>query len=278
MTPEEGPFELARRSADEIRARTGVETHDVALVLGSGWAAAMDTLGFVTADIELSSLPGFAPPRVVGHRDLGRSVTVGSRHVLIFGGRTHLYEGASASAVVHGTRTAIMAGCRVVILTNAAGAIDPALPVGGAVLIRDHLNLTGHSPLVGPEPPSSVPSRFCDLTDAYAPRLRALARDVEPDLPEGTYAGLLGGTYETPAEVAMLGRLGADLVGMSTVLETIAARHLDVDVLGLSLVTNLAAGLAPAALSHDDVLATADASGANLADLIRGVVTHPELL
>jgi purine-nucleoside phosphorylase len=237
----------AARAAHELATLTGVARHDVAVVLGSGWGAAADELGPATAETPVAALPGFAPPAVAGHGGSVRSVPVGDRHALVFLGRTHLYEGHGVAAVAHPVRTAAAAGCRQVVLTNGCGGLDPAWAPGTVVLISDHLNLTGVSPLTGP--------RFVDLTDLYSSRLRALAREADPSLPEGVYAQLPGPHYETPAEIRMLGRLGADLVGMSTALEAIAARAEGVEVLGLSLVTNAAAGVTGTALDHGEVLA-----------------------
>jgi purine-nucleoside phosphorylase len=266
------PFALAEEAAAAIADRTGVARHDVAVVLGSGWAAAADEIGDVVADVELAELPGFPAPTVAGHRNLARSVRVGETAALVLGGRAHLYEGHSVTTVVHGVRTAVAAGCSTIILTNAAGGLNPAWPVGQPVLLSDHLNLTGTSPMVGPSPPPDKPIRFVDLTEAYSARLRDLAREVDPDLPEGVYAALLGGAFETPAEIRMLAGFGADLVGMSTALETIAARHLGAEVLGVSLVTNAAAGLSDAALDHSDVLEAAGDAGPRMVALLRGVI------
>ena len=271
-TNDEDPFGLAGRAASVLAERTSVERHDAALVLGSGWAAAADEIGDVVADVELATLPGFPAPTVAGHRNLARSVRVGKTRALILGGRAHLYEGHAVSTVVHGVRTAVEAGCSTIILTNAAGGLNPDWSVGQPVLLADHLNLTGHSPMTGPAPPEPKPARFVDLTDAYSPRLRTLAREVDPDLPEGVYAALLGGAYETPAEIRMLAGLGADLVGMSTALETIAARHLGAEVLGVSLVTNAAAGLSDSGLDHAEVLEAAEDAGPRMVALLRGVL------
>jgi purine-nucleoside phosphorylase len=194
--------------------------------------------------------------------------------VLAFLGRVHAYEGHPADVVVHGVRTAALAGCRVVVLTNAAGGIREGLSVGQPVLIADHLNLTSRSPMGGPEPPPDLGPRFVDLTEAYSARLRALARSVDPTLAEGVYAALPGPHYETPAEIRMLRLLGADLVGMSTVWETIAARHMGAEVLGLSLVTNLAAGLGGATLDHEEVLAAGKAAAERMGDLLAEVVAR----
>lgn len=266
------PYDLASAAAAVLAERTGVESHGAAVVLGSGWAAAADQIGQVVADVELAELPGFPPPGVAGHRNLARSVLVGSLPALILGGRAHLYEGHPVTTVVHGVRTAIAAGCTTIILTNAAGGLNPNWPVGQPVLLADHLNLTGHTPMAGPPPPPDKPTRFVDLTEAYSPRLRDLAREVDPDLPEGVYAALLGGAYETPAEIRMLARLGADLVGMSTALETIAARHLGAEVLAVSLVTNAAAGLSESALDHTEVLEAAGDAGPRMVAILRGVL------
>jgi purine-nucleoside phosphorylase len=194
--------------------------------------------------------------------------------VLVLAGRVHGYEGRSPAEIVHGVRTAILAGCRVVILTNAAGSLVPQWGPGTPAMLRDHINLTGRSPLSGPAPPAPFGSRFIDLSEAYSPRLRAITRSVDPDVREGVYAALNGPHYETPAEIRMLRTLGADLVGMSTALEAIAARHLGAEVLGLSLVTNLAAGVATAPLDHAEVLAAGRAAAPGLGRLLRGVIEH----
>ena len=266
------PYQLAAEAAAELALRTGVERHDVAIVLGSGWAEAADGLGDIVADVALAGLPGFPAPTVLGHRNLARSVAVGNKAVLVLGGRAHLYEGHPVTTVVHGVRTAIAAGCQTIILTNAAGGLNPAWPVGQPVLLSDQLNLTGDSPMAGPAPSGDLPIRFVDLTEAYSQRLRDLARQVDDSLPEGIYAGLLGGAFETPAEVRMIGNWGADLVGMSTVLETIAARHLGAEVLGISLVTNAAAGTSDELVDHEDVLHAAAEAGPRIVALLRGVL------
>ena len=239
------PFSDAESAAAQLASRTGRDRHDVAIVLGSGWLPAAEELCPQpdAVDLAVTELVGFPAPTVPGHAGRVRSGQLGRQHVLVWVGRVHLYEGHSPATVVHAVRTAVFAGCRTVLLTNAAGALDRAYRVGHPVLIRDHLNLTAASPLTGSRPPLTQARRFVDLTDLYSPRLRALAQHENPALTEGVYAGLPGPQYETPAEVTMLRALGADLVGMSTVLEAIAARHLGAEVLGLSLVTNLAAGL-----------------------------------
>ena len=245
----------AGSAASALRERTGRD-HDVAVVLGSGWAAAADHLGPAEVEVAMTELPGFPQPTVAGHRGTVRSVRVGDRHALVLLGRSHLYEGHGPGVVVHGVRSAIAAGCTTVVLTNAAGGVDPTLEVGTPVLISDHLNLTAQNPLAGAEP------HFVDLSDVYSTRLRSLAREVEPSLREGVYAMFLGPSYETKAEVRMARTLGADLVGMSTALEAIAARQLGAEVLGLSLVTNPAAGVVEQPIDHREVLqAGRDAAG-----------------
>ncbi|MGA9362031.1 MAG: purine-nucleoside phosphorylase, partial [Mycobacterium sp.] len=211
-----------------------------------------------------ADLPGFRPPTAVGHTGELLSVRVGEHRVLVLVGRVHAYEGHDLTHVVHPVRAACAAGARVIVLTNAAGGLRPDMAVGQAVLISDHLNMTARSPLIG--------AQFVDMTDAYAPRLRKLARDLDPELSEGVYAGLPGPHYETPAEIRMLRMLGADLVGMSTVHETIAARAAGAEVLGVSLVTNLAAGITGEPLSHTDVLAVGAASATRIGSLLAAII------
>jgi purine-nucleoside phosphorylase len=258
------PDELATRAAHAIAERTGTAEHDVAIVLGSGWAPAIGALGSPTAVLPMAELPGFSPPSAIGHRGEVMSMRIGEHRVLVLAGRVHAYEGHDLRHVVHPVRAACAAGARTVVLTNAAGGLRPDFEVGQPVLISDHLNLTARSPLVG--------AQFVDLTDAYAPRLRRLARDADPSLAEGVYAGLPGPHFETPAEIRMLRTLGADLVGMSTVHETIAARAAGAEVLGVSLVTNLAAGITDEPISHAEVLATGEASATRIGSLLADVI------
>ena len=268
------PYALADEAAAALARITGVEHHDVAVVLGSGWKPAVDRFGETVAEVPLEAVPGFAPSTVVGHGSGVRSIRCGDHHLLVFLGRTHAYEGHEPAVVAHGVRAAVRAGCRIVVLTNAAGGLRPAMAVGEAVLISDHINLTGKSPLSGPAPDGidGWGPRFTDLTDAYSPRLRALARQLDPTLTEGVYAAVPGPHYETPAEIRAYQLLGADLVGMSTVHETIAARHAGAEVLALSLVTNLAAGITGDVLDHADVLAAGQASAERMGDLLARLV------
>jgi purine-nucleoside phosphorylase len=258
------PAALAADAAVVLRARTGVETHDVALVLGSGWMPAVDALGEVTAELRTTDLPGFAPPAVAGHAGLVRSVRAGDRRLLVFLGRTHLYEGLGVRAVVHGVRTAAAAGARVVVLTNGCGGLDRSWSPGTPVLISDHINLTATSPVEG--------ASFVDLTDLYSSRLRAVCRSVEPGLAEGVYVQFPGPHYETPAEIRMVRTIGGHLVGMSTALEAIAAREAGLEVLGVSLVTNPAAGITGEPLDHGEVLEAGRSAAARMGHLLGRVV------
>ncbi len=264
-SPNTDPQRAARAAATELARRTGVARHDVAVVLGSGWAPAADGLGAPDVEIRVAELPGFTPPGAPDHPGTVRSVSVAGHHVLVLLGRTHVYEGHGEAQAVHAVRTATAAGAGTVVLTNAAGGIDPSYTVGQPVLISDHLNLTGRSPLVGPA--------FVDLTDAYDPELRATARRLDPTLVEGVYAGLPGPHFETPAEIRMLRTLGADLVGMSTVLETIAARAAGARVAGIALVSNPAAGTTGERVDHLAVLAAVHAAAARTGELLRELVT-----
>jgi purine-nucleoside phosphorylase len=253
--PAEDPAVLAATAAEHLTAALG-GPHDVAVVMGSGWAPAADAFGAAHASIPVGELPGFAAPTAVGHGGEVRSVQVGDARVLLFLGRTHLYEGRGVGPVVHGVRTAAAAGVRTVVLTNAAGGVRPEYGVGQPVLISDHINLTAVSPLVG--------ANFVDLTDLYSSRLRGLAREIDPTLTEGVYAAFPGPHYETPAEIRMCRAIGADLVGMSTALEAIAARAAGLEILGLSMVTNPAAGVTGEVLDHQEVLAAGKAAAGRL--------------
>ena len=260
------PDAVARKSAAEIRQRTGVDEHDVAIVLGSGWAPAADELGDPVAVVPIAELADFTPPAAQGHGGQLLSLRLGDRRVLAFVGRIHAYEGHDLRDVVHPVRAACAAGVGTVVLTNAAGSLREDFAVGQPVLISDHLNLTGRSPLVG--------AHFVDMVDAYSPRLRAIAREIDPGLAEGVYAGLNGPQYETPAEIRMLRTLGADLVGMSTVHETVAARAAGAQVLAVSLVTNFAAGMTGKPLSHDEVLEAGRQSATVMGSLLAGVISR----
>ena len=263
-TPRPSRFDLARQAADVLAERTDGAKHDVALVMGSGWLPAADELGVPEHELAAADLPGFSSPAVEGHGGTIRSVRLGDRRLLIFLGRTHFYEGLGVASVVHGVRTAAAAGVSTLILTNGCGGLDPTWTPGTPVLIRDHINLTGTSPVEGPN--------FVDLTDLYSSRLRTLCREVDPTLAEGVYVQFPGPHYETPAEIAMVKAIGGSLVGMSTVLEAIAAREAGMEVLGISLVTNFAAGITGEPLNHEEVLEAGRASAARMGTLLADVL------
>jgi len=264
--PAVDPRTTAHAAAARIAELTGVERHDVALVLGSGWAPAGDLLGNTLATFATTDLPGFSAAAVAGHSGTIRSVQIGDsdRRALVFGTRTHFYEGKGVRAVVHGVRTAAAAGCRVIVLTNGCGGLDTAWTPGTAVLISDHINLTGASPLEG--------ATFVDLTDLYSARLRGICHELEPGMPEGVYVQFRGPQYETPAEVRMAGIMGGTLVGMSTTLEAIAAREAGLEVLGISLVTNLAAGISATPLDHAEVIAAGREAAQRVGAMLARVV------
>ena len=264
MTTASDPDDAAREAAQKLRDLTGVERHDVALVLGSGWLPAADALGEATAEIDTTDLPGFSAAAVAGHSGKIRSIRSGDQQLLAFLSRTHYYEGKGVEAVVHPVRTAAAAGCRAIVLTNGCGGLREGWQPGQPVLISDHINLTGRSPIVG--------ANFVDLTDLYSQRLRALCREVEPGLDEGVYVQFPGPHYETPAEIGMVRAIGGDLVGMSTTLEAIAAREAGMEVLGISLVTNLAAGISGEPLDHAEVLAAGQEAAGRMGTLLTRVV------
>jgi purine-nucleoside phosphorylase len=266
------PFELARRASEELREQSSVDSYDVVIVLGSGWREGASSLGTPNSVVDTSSLTGFVAPTVAGHSAQILSITLEGRQVALVSGRVHLYEGNTASQVCHSVRTLIAAGARKVVLTNACGGIDPNKRPGTVVVIKDHINLTGTSPMEGPPPPEGFGSRFVDLTDLYSERLREVVRDTAPELSQGVYAGFRGPHYETPAEITMARTMGASLVGMSTVLEAIAARHLGAEVLGLSLVSNFAAGVSPGPLNHLEVLEAGQNAAGSLGTLLGRLV------
>lgn len=238
--------------------------HDIALVMGSGWLPAADVLGVPEYEVPLGELPGFSAPAVEGHGGTVRSVRLGDKRLLIFLGRTHYYEGKGVAAVVHGVRAAAAAGVKTLVLTNGCGGLNPAWSPGTPVLISDHINMTATSPLEG--------AHFVDLTDLYSTRLRALCKLADPSLDEGVYVQLPGPHYETPAEIGMVRAIGGDLVGMSTTLEAIAARAAGLEVLGISLVTNAAAGMTGQPLNHEEVLAAGKSAATRMGALLSDVL------
>jgi purine-nucleoside phosphorylase len=255
------PLVNAESAAAEIAKRSGVPAHDVALVMGSGWVSATDALG--TPKFECDAHEHSGKVRSYEITENGKTV-----RVLVFLGRTHLYEGKGMEPVVHGVRTAVKAGCKVVVLTNACGGINTNYKVGQPVLIRDHISLTAASPLEG--------ANFVDLTDLYSKRIRAIVKSEDGSLAEGVYVHWRGPTYETPAEILMMRGMGADLVGMSTVPEAIAAHALGAEVLGISLVTNAAAGVTGEKLNHEEVIAAGKAAADRMGKLLKNVI--PKLI
>ena len=244
-------------------------TPRVAVVLGSGLSSLAGSL--VGGDpIPYGEIDGMPVSAIEGHEGALYAGEVSGVPVAAFAGRVHMYEGHSPQVATRSVQQVVDEGCEIVILTNAAGGIDENLKVGEPCLISDHLNLTGTNPLIGPHDKRGP--RFLDLTEVYDKELRALAHTVDDDLAEGVYAGLMGPTYETPAEVRMLRTLGASLVGMSTVLEAIAARYLGARVLGISVVTNLAAGISDQPLSHDEVAEAGRKAAVRLERLLGGVI------
>jgi purine-nucleoside phosphorylase len=262
------PLTAATEAARDIANRTGVASHDVALVMGSGWVTAVDALGTPAYECDAHEITGFAAPAVEGHSGKVRSYEIknGDKTIraLVFLGRTHLYEGKGMEPVVHGVRTAVKAGCKVVILTNACGGINAKYKVGEPVLIRDHISLTAASPLSG--------ATVVDLTDLYSKRIREIVKVEDASLQEGVYVHWRGPTYETPAEILMMRTMGADLVGMSTVPEAIAAHALGAEVLGISLVSNAAAGMTGEKLNHEEVIAAGKAAASRMGELLKNVI------
>lgn len=267
MSNSSDPKALAAEAAAKIAELTGVAQHDIALTLGSGWGKSADVLGETVAVVDAAEVPGFHASGVPGHSGTLRSIRLASgKHALIIGARTHFYEGRGVRAVVHGVRTAAATGANIMVLTNGAGGVNPAYKPGHPVIISDHINLTAASPLEG--------ATFVDLTDLYSSRLRAIVREVDPSLHEGVYTQFTGPHYETPAEVRYAGIIGGDIVGMSTALEAIAAREAGMEILGLSLITNLAAGIQATPLSHAEVLEAGREAEPRLAALLSEVVAR----
>jgi purine-nucleoside phosphorylase len=255
----------AYESATTIASLSRVPKHDIAIVLGSGWVPAAEKIGSQLAEFSVSEIPHFSEPAVAGHAGKIRSVDINGKKVLIFLGRTHFYEGRGVDAVTHTVRTAAAAGCTTMILTNGCGGLNPEWSPGTPVLIKDQINFTGNSPLHG--------AHFVDLTNLYSTRLRALCHEVEPTLPEGVYVQFPGPMYETPAEITMVRNMGGTLVGMSTALEAIVARSLGMEILGISLVTNLAAGMSGEPLNHEEVLQAGNDAAARMGDLLAKIIS-----
>jgi purine-nucleoside phosphorylase len=274
IRPADQPARLAAL-VSAVRARTDLAP-EVAIVLGSGLGGLADQLDLPVA-IPFSELPGWPAATAPGHAGLLLLGHLGGRPVVMLQGRFHLYEGNDPGLVVQPVLLFKALGARVVVLTNAAGGLDPTFGPGTLMVMRDHINLTGKNPLIGPNA-GGLGERFPDLTEAWSPRLRERlhAAGVAEGVPlaEGVYVGLVGPNYETPAEVRMLAGLGGHAVGMSTVLECIAARWVGLEVCGVSLVTNAGAGYTGEPLTHEEVLAAGAEAGPRLAKVIRRFVTE----
>lgn len=263
--PDADPSAIAAEAAADIARLTGVEKHDIALTLGSGWGKAAELIGETVATIPATEVTGFSKPALEGHVGTLRSIrTPGGKNVLVIGARTHYYEGHGVRRTVHSVRTAAATGAAIMVLTNGAGGIRETWKPGQPVLISDHLNLTADSPLEG--------ATFVDLTDLYSKRLREIARSIDPSLDEGVYTQFRGPHYETPAEVQMAKAIGGHIVGMSTALEAIAAREAGMEILGFSLITNLAAGIQRTPLSHGEVIEAGKAAEPVISALLARVV------
>jgi purine-nucleoside phosphorylase len=262
-------------ATEAVRRALGDRRPKVAIVLGSGLGGLADRVGDPLR-IPYGDIPGFHVPTVIGHKGELVAGSLGGVPVIMQSGRFHMYEGHPAHVSALPTRVFASLGADTLIVTNAAGGIRRAFGAGTLMAISDHLNLTGRNPLEGEVLPGET--RFPDMTVAYDAELRRLAHRVALDqgteLAEGIYAGLLGPTYETPAEIRMLERLGADAVGMSTVPETIVARARGMRVLGISTITNPAAGITHELMSHADVMQVADQVAGKLARLVEGVVAE----
>jgi purine-nucleoside phosphorylase len=261
-------------AAEYLRDKAGGEL-DCAIVLGSGFGAVLrDRIDGTT--VPYKKIEGMPLPGVVGHAGEAHVGTLRGRRAVAFSGRFHLYEGRPTDEVIYPVMVAAHAGAKTFVLTNAAGGVNPQYRAGDLMLLGDHLNLTGTSPLIGAELLPGQEARFVDMVDAYAPHLRELARNLAAQcsitLHEGVYAGLAGPAYETPAEARYLRTIGADAVGMSTVLEAIAARALGRDVVGFSLITNVHGTGAPT--SHEEVLEAAVRSAGDVARLVEGIVAE----
>jgi purine-nucleoside phosphorylase len=265
-------FERVEEAAAAVRSRCG-SPPETAIVLGSGLGDFADTLRDSVAT-PCETLPHWPASKVVGHA--GRLVvgTVAGRRVAVLAGRVHFYEGHDLSTVVFATRVMGRLGVKQIILTNAAGGINTGFAQGALMIIDDHINLLGN-PLIGANEERFGP-RFPDMTEVYARRLRAVADEAARargvPVTHGVYVGLAGPSYETPAEIRFLRTIGADAVGMSTVPEAIAARHMGLEVLGISCITNMAAGVLPQPLVHDEVIETARRVRGSFISLIEGII------
>ncbi|WP_218909123.1 purine-nucleoside phosphorylase [Nocardiopsis sinuspersici] len=256
--------ELASSAAQELLSRAGADSFDALVVLGSGWAGAVDTLGSYDIEFDVTELPGFHAPAARGHSPKVRSMWVGDKRVAVFMGRVHLYEGYGPMEVTHAVRTGVAAGATTAVLTGSAGSLRTDFAPGQPVVIRDHINLTARSPLTGPS--------FVDLTEAYGSRLRQVVHEVDVSLAEGVYVSTVGPQMQTPSELKMLRQAGADLVGRSIALETIAAAEMDAEVLGLAIISNDAVGAVFAPFEAERALEVVTQRARRLGELLNRVL------
>lgn len=266
---------IIQGAADYIRSKTNI-VPEIGLILGSGLGVLSDLIE-EGVSIPYQDIPHFPVSTVEGHEGELLLGTVQGRPVVMMKGRFHMYEGYGSEVTAFPVRVMKELGVKSLLVTNAAGGVNTSFAPGNLMLITDHLNMTGTSPLVGPND-NALGVRFPDMTQAYSKRLRAAAREVAEgqglQLQEGVYAGLLGPAYETPAEIVMLRTLGADAVGMSTVSEVIVARHAGLEVLGFSCITNMAAGILDQPLSHSEVMETAEQVRTQFLNLVLGIIPH----
>jgi purine-nucleoside phosphorylase len=273
MAPAMAYYDKVREAADAIHAKAGSRP-SVAIVLGSGLGDFAGTLAGAVS-MPYDQLPHWPAAGVVGHE--GRLVvgTIQGQTVAALSGRSHVYEGHDPATVVFAVRTMGLLGVKTLMLTNAAGGVNTAFAQGALMVIDDHINLTGENPLVGPNDERFGP-RFPDMTEVYAPRLRRLAdqiaREMSLELSHGVYVALKGPSYETPAEIRYLRMIGGDAIGMSTVPEAIAARHMGIEVIGISCITNMAAGVLPQPLNHDEVIETMHRAQGKFIALLEGII------
>ena len=267
-------YELLQEAAAAIGELSGRSTHSAAVVLGSGLGDYAASLPDAVA-IPYAEIPNFPTPKVEGHSGTLFSIDVAGAGALVFSGRVHFYEGWSLFDVVFGVRTAALAGCHTVLLTNASGGVSRGLSIGDLVAISDHINLTGQNPLYGPND-ERLGTRFPDVSDAYSAALRREMKAAyeEAGIPykEGVYTWFTGPSYETPAEIEMVRRIGGDLVGMSTVPEAVALAHMGIRVGAISLVTNLAAGASDEPVTHEEVQEAAELAKTKSSNLMNGLL------
>jgi purine-nucleoside phosphorylase len=266
-------YDKVKEAADAVRSRIATMPQ-VAIVLGSGLGDFANSLGSAVT-MPYGQLPHWPASRVIGHEGKLVVGTAAGKTIAALAGRAHMYEGHDAGTVTFAVRTLGLLGVKTLILTNAAGGVNTSFSQGALMVIDDHVNLTGQNPLAGPNEDRFGP-RFPDMTEVYSARLRGIAdragKKIGVTLPHGVYVALLGPSYETPAEIRYLRTIGADAVGMSTVPEAIVARHMRMDVLGISCITNMAAGVLPQPIDHAEVMETGRRIRGQFIALLEGII------